>query len=100
MKWINDNEVEEIKNRAIAQSFPERTTDIYEWYSRYMSLTLALLMAIPLAIERTPKWACMLIIWLIIAYHQNKSWNSYKERYVLKLMLTKEKNNEKAEQAL
>jgi hypothetical protein len=88
MKWISEAEIDAIKTRVTGQTFPDKPTHIYDWYGRFFSLGLAILMGIPFAVDRTPKWACMFIICLIVAYYQNEAWKHYKERFVLKLMLS------------
>lgn len=90
MKWITDTEIEAIKQRIMNQSFPESPAQIYQWYTRFFSLGLAILTAIPFAVDKTPKWGFMTALWLIVAYFQNEGWMRYKEQFVLKRMLNQE----------
>lgn len=93
MKWISESELEAIKTRVAEQTFFDKPMHIYDWYGRCFSLGLAILMAIAFAVDRTPKRACMFIICLIAAYYLNEAWKHYKERFVLKLMLSEEKKD-------
>ena len=94
MNWISDTQIEAIKRQVSAQSFPEKRTHIPQWYTRFFSLGVGVACLVIWILDRQPRWTFWTLFMMFSAYTQHIEWQRFREQYVLKLELEKNRNVE------
>lgn len=93
-------EIDAIKRRAREQKYPERRTDIYQWYVRFFSLGIGIVAAVIFLVDPEPRWSFMSVLWLTVTFQQHLNWKRFQELYILKMELEKTEMSNQASEAI